>query len=347
MTQEVAYASIDYIASHYPINTGIIFFGGEPLLKKELIKDTIAYCKHKEKNSKAYFHYKVTTNGTLLDHAFLDFAKESELQVSLSIDGNRAAHDTFRKFPDGSSSFDLIEKKAALLLSYQPYAKALMTVTPESLPYYCDSVEYLLEQGFRYVVVSLNYAGSWEEHHLKMLKEQYRRIAHLYEKYILKEKKFYFSPFEMKLASHIRQANLECYQCHLGKKQLSISHTGEIYPCVQFVKDGLSNTSYRIGNIQTGIDESLRESMYASSQEPDPNCLNCDYHARCNNKCSCMNWQLTGQLNRISPLVCETERILIPLVDKMGERLYKKGAAMFIQKHYNAVYPIISMLEDM
>jgi uncharacterized radical SAM superfamily Fe-S cluster-containing enzyme len=74
MTQETAFQSIDFIADQYPINTGIIFFGGEPLLKKDLIKETIAYCKSKEKSQEAYFHYKVTTNGILLDEAFLEYA---------------------------------------------------------------------------------------------------------------------------------------------------------------------------------------------------------------------------------------------------------------------------------
>lgn len=343
MSQMVAFQSIDFISEQYTTNTGIIFFGGEPLLKKDLIKETIEYSKTKPD----YFHYKVTTNGLLLDSDFLEYANSVGLQVSISVDGNREAHNTFRRFPDGKPTFDLLKDKIELLLKYQPYAKSLMTVSPETVKYYSESVDYLLNLGFRYIIVSLNYAGNWTDESLQELKRQYNKISSLYEKYILKEKKFYFSPFEMKLASHIRQNNFECYQCHLAQKQISIAYNGLIYPCVQFVKDGNSNREYSIGSISSGIDMIKQKQIYLESKEQDANCMECDYNPRCNNKCSCLSWQLTGELNKVTPILCETERILIPIVDKLGERLYKEGSAMFIQKHYNAVYPILSMIEDL
>lgn len=347
MSQETAFRSIDFITENYPINTGIIFFGGEPLLKKELIKETIAYCKTKEKNHNAYFHYKITTNGILLDADFMEYANEVNLQVAMSIDGNEKAHNTFRKSKEGKSTFEIVNEKIDILLHYQPYAKALMTVSPETLIHFSDSVDYLLNRGFKYIIVSLNYAGNWADDHIKELKKQYEKIATLYEKWILNEKKFYFSPFEMKLASHIRSENFECNQCHLAIKQLAFAHDGSIYPCVQFVKDGISNKTYCIGSVETEINVSKQTRLNIDSKKQTELCSTCDYNPRCNNKCSCLNWQLTGALNQISPIVCETERVLIPVVDALGERLYKKGAAMFIQKHYNAVYPIISMIEDM
>ena len=343
MLQETAYRSIDFISENYPVNTGIIFFGGEPLLKKDLIIDTINYSKKKS----GYFHYKVTTNGILLDEEFLEIANKEGLQISISIDGNERAHNTFRTFPDGSPTFGIIKTKIALLLKYQPYAKALITVSPETLPFYADSVDFLSESGFKYIIASLNYTGNWDSKSLQELKKQYKKIAKLYENYTLKEEKFYFSPFEMKLASHIRQHNFECFQCHLAQKQISVAFDGRIYPCVQFVKDGINNKEYSIGSVFDGIETEKKNQIYIDSKKQSEQCLKCDYNSRCNNKCSCLSWQLTGQLSQVSPIVCETERILIPIVDKLGERLYKKSSAMFVQKHYNAVYPILSMLEDM
>jgi len=343
MSKETAFKSIDYIAKNCPTNTGIIFFGGEPLLQKELIQETIAYAETKSD----YYHYKVTTNGLLLDEAFMQYAHSANLQVSISIDGNEQAHNTFRQFPDGQPTFHILQEKIQLLLKYQPYSKVLMTVTPQTVSHYSDSIAYLVKCGFKYIIVSLNYAGNWTDNSLKELKKQYNTISKLYEKLILEEKKVYFSPFEMKLASHIRQSNFECYQCHLAQKQIAIAHDGKIYPCVQFVKDGISNTDYAIGTVFDGIDVARQKQLYADSKQPDANCIDCGYNPRCNNKCSCLSWQLTGELNKVTPTLCETERILIPIVDRLGERLYKKNAAMFIQKHYNAVYPILSMLEDM
>lgn len=343
MSQETAYRTIDFVTKNYPVNTGIIFFGGEPLLKKDLIINTILYAHKKE----AYLHYKVTTNGILLDKDFLEFANKTHLQISISIDGNEKAHNTFRKFPDGTYTFEILKEKIALLLKYQPYAKALMTVNPETLPYYSDSVDFLLKNGFKYIIASLNYAGNWNHQALHELQIQYKKIARLYETYTLNENKFYFSPFEMKLASHIRQHNFECYRCHFAQKQISVAFDGKIYPCVQFVKDGVSNRQYAIGSISEGINTNMQNRLYTESQKQIDICSSCDYNQRCNNKCSCLSWQLTGELNQISPVICETERILIPIVDNLGERLFKKKASLFVQKHYNAVYPILSMLEDM
>lgn len=343
MSKETAFKSIDFIAANYPTNTGIIFFGGEPLLKKDLIKESISYSKLKS----SYYHYKVTTNGLLLDEEFLKYANKENLQISISIDGNEKAHDTFRRYSDGTPTYKELEPKFKLLLKFQPYAKCLMTVSPETVSYYSDSVEHLFDSGFKYLIVSLNYAGHWTDKSLNELKKQYNKISALYEKLIMKEKKFYFSPFEMKLASHIRQNNFECYQCHLAQKQISVAHDGRIYPCVQFVKDGISNVEYSIGSVQEGINLNFQRKMYSESKKQDINCLECDYNSRCNNKCSCLSYQLTGELNKVTPIICETERILIPIVDKLGERLYRKGSNLFIQKHYNSIYPILSMIEDM
>ena len=343
MSQETANKTIDFISENYPVNTGIIFFGGEPLLKKDLIRETILYSQKKS----GYFHYKVTTNGILLDKDFLEFANEVQLQVSISIDGNEKAHNTFRTLPDGTSTFEMLKERIALLLKYQPYAKALMTVCPETLPFYAESVEFLLKSGFKYIIASLNYAGDWSDNSLRELQKQYKKIAKLYEVNTLEENKFYFSPFEMKFASHIRQNNFECFQCHLAQRQMSVAFDGDLYPCVQFVKDGVSNKEYSIGSVFKGIDTDMRNQLYADSKKQNEQCLNCDYNPRCNNKCSCLSWQLTGELNKVSPVICETERILIPIVDKLGETLFKKGSAMFVQKHYNVVYPILSMMEDM
>jgi len=344
MSQQIAFQSIDFISENYPVNTGIIFFGGEPLLKKDLIREIIEYSRTKS----GFFHYKVTTNGILLDDDFLKYANEVNLQVAISIDGIEPAHNTFRRFPNGEKTFDILNQKTDLLLQYQPYAKALMTVSPETIIHYAYSVEFLLKKGFKYLVVSLDFSSkNWNERSLKELKRQYERISEIYEEYILKEKKFYFSPFEMKLASHIRRNNFECYQCHFAQKQISIAFDGLVYPCVQFVKDGVSNREYAIGSAVEGINRELQNQLYQESKSKMDSCLKCVYNPRCNNKCSCLSWQLTGTINQVSPVVCETERILIPIVDKLGEKLFKKGSPMFIQKHYNAVYPILSMLEDM
>ncbi|NLW33315.1 MAG: hypothetical protein GXY77_17865 [Fibrobacter sp.] len=87
--------------------------------------------------------------------------------------------------------------------------------------------------------------------------------------------------------------------------------------------------------------------MFEHSRCIPSQCSLCAYNGRCNNSCSCLNWKTTGTLNNPSPVVCETERLLIPIVDKLGADLFKKRAPGFIQKHYNPAYPLLSLMEDL
>jgi uncharacterized protein len=263
----------------------------------------------------------------------------------LSIDGILDSHDRHRKTIKGKGTFYTLQKRIELLLRYQPYASALAVINPDTVEFYYDSVQYLLDIGFKYLIVSLNYAGKWSDSNMKVLKNQYVKLAKLYEELILKEKKFYFSPFEMKLASYIK-GEVYCHKCQLDNRQISIAPDGKIYPCVQFVGDSISNREYSIGNIWDGIDEEKKRNLFKKSQEFINECKECALSGRCNNNCGCLNWQTTGQVNMTSPVLCETERILIPIVDALGEKLYRMKAPMFIQKHYNSVYPILSLIED-
>lgn len=71
-----------------------------------------------------------------------------------------------------------------------------------------------------------------------------------------------------------------------------------------------------------------------------------DPGAQCNHFCGCLNRQATGDIRRVSPVLCAHERTILPIVDRLAERLYKKRSALFVQKHYNEYYPLISLAED-
>lgn len=347
MSSEVSKRSIDFITKTSPENAGVIFFGGEPLLKKDLIIQTVEYAKSLEKKGKAKFHYKVTTNGLLLDEEFLEYSLKNSIYMGISIDGIKEAHDYHRKNAKGKGSFDRVIQKAKLLLQYQPYSNVLMVVSPETVEYFYDSVVFLLDFGFKYIISSLNYAGNWNDEKLNILKKQYKKISKLYEKLTLKEHKFYFSPFEKKLASHIMGNKYKDYECHFGVRQISISPNGDIFPWVQFVKYDGSTESYKIGDIRKGIDHKKQSYLYRKSRNLQDICKNCALRERCDNKCACIKFQTTGEIDKVSPILCGHERMIIPIVDKLGEKLYKKGSSVFMQKHYNNYYPLISFFQDM
>jgi len=344
MSSDTAAAAIDFISRNAAGNTGIVFFGGEPLLRKDLIIWCIDRCKALEHPSQAYYHFKVSTNGLALDREFIDYATGVPLTIALSIDGDAPAHNTHRRSIDGHPTSGPVTDAARLLLERQPYAPALMVITPETVDRYASSLAFLVEEiGFRYVIASLNYAGAWSDDHLGILKKQYLQIAGLYEKWTREERKFYYSPFERVFASRIRgREHVACNRCALGVRQLSIDPDGTIFPCIQFVRD----PEYAIGDVWSGIDENRRQALSQNATLTNAACEACDYRYRCENSCSCLNWQTTGSLSAVSPVLCETERILIPVADRLGEKLYRSKSPMFMHKQYNPDYPFLSLLED-
>ena len=345
MSLETARAAIDLALNDRKTSgqsLGIIFFGGEPLLRRDLIKEILRHTRELSASTGRHFHYKITTNGSLLDEEFLTGEATRDIFVALSLDGVQPAHDAHRVGVSGEGTFALLEKKVTLLLQHKPYAPVMAVVNPDTVRHYAESVRSLFERGFRYLIFSLNYAASWDKRDMARLAAEYEKIAVWYEAETLRESKFYFSPFEVKIVSHVRPGSCARERCELGQKQLSIAPDGGIFPCVQFVGDD----AFRIGDVRTGIDEAKRNELFKQSNQEQPVCTGCAIRHRCNHFCGCLNRQATGDMRRISPVLCAHERLLIPIADRLGERLFKKRSALFVQKHYNDYFPLVSLAED-
>lgn len=341
MTGETARTAVD-LAGRESKRVGIIFFGGEPLLMRGLIADTVAYARSREMKSGCRYFFKVTTNGLLLDDDFLGFAVRESLFIALSVDGIKEAHDAHRKDASGGGSYDRAADAARRLLAVKPYSPVLMTVSPDTLPMYAEGVEALFTMGFSYVISTLDYSAKWTDLHLPELERQYKKLAELYEHKTLAEEKFYFSPFEVKISSHVNNRTYCHERCELGLRQLSVEPDGTIYPCVQFVGDA----AFRLGDVWNGIDEEVRQALYARNESEKKGCDECAIRARCNHYCACLNKQATGSIDEISPMLCAHERIVLPIADELAERLFNRGSALFIQKQYNEFYPLLSLAED-
>ena len=157
----------------------------------------------------------------------------------------------------GRGTFELLLPRLRLLLAARPYSSVMMVVNPDTAAHLTESVEFLLEEGARYLIVSLNHAGPWTEETLEILRAEYEKLAQRYVAWTRAGRKFYLSPFEVKLSSHI---NRHCYhkdRCELGRRQLSVDPDGWLYPCVQFVKGGPASR-WCIGHVGTGVDEAAR-----------------------------------------------------------------------------------------
>ena len=341
MSPETARAAAD-LAGRDAKRAGLIFFGGEPLLRRELIYNTVAYARARERENDCRYYFKITTNGLLLDGEFLDFACRENMFVALSLDGTKQAHDAHRHDAQGQGCYGQVAEAARRLLRVKPYSPVMMTVRPGTLPLYAAGVEALFGMGFAYVIASLDYSADWRDEHLPELRRQYELLADLYERKTLAEDKFYFSPFEVKISSHVNNRTYCHERCELGLRQLSVGPDGALYPCVQFVGD----PAFRLGDVRQGIDESARQALYLHNEQEKPGCDACAIRARCNHYCACLNRQATGSIDKISPMLCAHERIVLPIADRLAERLYKQGSALFIQKQYNEFYPLASLAED-
>jgi uncharacterized protein len=131
----------------------------------------------------------------------------------------------------------------------------------------------------------------------------------------------------------------------LGFRQFSIAPDGALYPCIQFVTTE-TLPEFMIGHIlHGGIDNNCRQHLHSCSEKTKPECNGCALQGRCASWCSCINFASTGSITSASPVVCYHERTLIPLVDEMANRLWKKRNQMFLHKNYNPSYPLIDFLE--
>jgi len=324
---------------------GIVFFGGEPLLCKDLIRQLVAYGRELERRRAGRFHFKITTNGVLLDDAFLEFALREDVFIAMSVDGVPAAHDEHRRSPGGGPTAEIVFARLRQLLAARPFSSVLMVINPDTTSRLVDSVTCLLDTGARYLVVSMNYATLWTDADFDVLREQFEELGNRYVAWTKQGRKFYLSPFEVKLSSHI---NRHCYQkerCELARRQWSVDPAGHLYPCVQFTKAGPASR-WCLGHVVTGIDEARRCAIHDESEAVKAVCRDCAIRDRCNNSCGCLNWQATGSINQVSPVLCRYEQMVLPIADRVGRQLYRDRDPLFLHKHYNAAYPVLSVIEE-
>lgn len=345
MTPAVARQALDFGTRLTDGSCGIVFFGGEPLLCPDTIRETVEYGRYLERQGAGRFHFKVTTNGVLLDEEFLEFSICNDVLVAMSFDGAREAHNAHRRFPDGTPTFDILRPRLEMLLAARPYSSVLTVVNPDTAQYLCDSVSFLIGLGCRYVIVSLNYAAAWQEADFAVLKRQLDKLGDLYLRWTREGRKFYLSPLEVKISSHVNRHCFQKERCELAARQLSVDPAGRLFPCVQFTQAG-PDSPWCIGSVQEGLDEARRVALRQQSEAEKASCAACAVRQRCNNSCGCLNWQTTGSINEVSPVLCRYEQMLMPVADRVGAKLYKRRDPVFLHKHYNAAYPVLSLLED-
>jgi uncharacterized protein len=344
MNRETARRAIDFLGDQSGDSCVVTFFGGEPLMEFDLIKEIVAYSRGKFGGR---IEFRMSTNGTLLKPEILEFLKENEIYFVISLDGNQKQHDCSRCFADGRGSYQMIADKLENIFAVNPYTIAVSVVVPETVDYVAAGAKDLFGKGFRYVLQTLDYSARWEHQHLNKLERQYRELAAFYYRSLAAGKKIFYSPFDERIKTRAQKPYGKGDLCDLGNTQIAIAPSGKIYPCVQFI--GTDDKSFRtnsIGEVTSGFDEGCRRFFVEQNYLDKESCRGCALYGRCATYCGCVNWRASGALNRIPPIICEHERMLMPIVDKMANKLWKNNVDLFKRKFYEKSFPISSYMED-
>ncbi len=324
MTEETALKAIDMAVRNNDKSVGVSFFGGEPLLCKDLIYRCVEYSKRFDG---VKFSWNMTTNGLLLNREFLEFARENKIFIAMSHDGLMTRAN--RLYSDGRNCLETLDSRLKLLLKYQPSAFIMATTTPETAGDVAESMKYLFERGVRRLNLAIDARpeAGWDEPSMEVLSSQLKMVAGYVCDQFCKGRDVYFNPFEEKILAITRDR--ACHICKLGMRKPYIDWNGLIYPCIQFgdVAD------YVMGSVQTGIDAGRRESIYRKSLQSPEFCEGCAHRKRCVNDCACINFQQCGEMSQVSGEQCAFQRMLIECADEMAREMLEKDEKRFSARY--------------
>lgn len=324
MSRETAFNAIKMAADMSSNFCGISFFGGEPLLQKELIKSCVEYA---EGINDLKFGYNMTTNGILLDEEFLDFAQAHSIDIAFSHDGLMSRVN--RLFPNGRDCLDILDQRLDMLLKRKPNTFVMTTLSPNTVEMLSESVIYLYERNARVVNLAIDYRknAGWNDELLEILSSELKKISDYLLKAFEDGRYLVLNNYDEKIK--ILTSNRCKHDCQLGMCKLSIDSDGTIYPCIQFVGD----SEYSLGNVNTGLDIAKRNEIYSRSRIKPSECEDCVLADRCINDCACANHQQCGNMNEVSPLQCCYQKIIIEASDDFARRMIEIDEDRFIKRY--------------
>lgn len=286
MSLEIAQKSVDLLIDSAVVNQSkyitIGFFGGEPLLVFDLIKEIVSYA-NKKTPKDIFVQYLITTNGTLLKSSYADFMQENQFRVMLSIDGDKNTNDSNRIYPDGFGSYDDVVRAMRLLLGKIP-VNARITVT-EGFPSIDSSIKDILSLGIKKITYAVDYSISDSA-----FRSFLASIKELFDDYLIsiRNQDFYdISNITEPITSIVLQKRKRTH-CNAGISYLSVSAEGEIYRCPRFT----GNKLFSYGNIQeTKRDQisiatdQFKKSVFKNNGEKNTSCATCPFKYLCGGMC--------------------------------------------------------------
>ncbi|MEG6611750.1 thioether cross-link-forming SCIFF peptide maturase [Pseudoclostridium thermosuccinogenes] len=312
MSPEVGKKAIDFLLreSGGRRNLEVDFFGGEPLLNFDTVKEIVNYALEKEKEYNKHFRFTITTNAVLLNEDHKKFINEHMSNVVLSIDGRPEVNDRMRFRIDGTGTYkDILPKIKDMAESRNQtnyYVRG--TFTRENLDFSKDVI-HLADQGFKQIsvepVVAAKDSGyDLREEDLPVLFEEYEKLAYEYVKRQKEGNGFNFFHFMIDLNQGPCIAK-RITGCGAGHEYLAITPEGDIYPCHQFVgMDDFKMGTVMDGKLNTDIQNYFRNSNVYTKKE----CMQCWARFYCSGGCAANEYQFNGDINVPYKVGCELEK---------------------------------------
>ena len=307
MTLETAKAAVDFLIA----NSGkrkvleMDFFGGEPLMNLDVLKQTVYYAKEAGAKAGKKFLFTTTTNALLLNDETIEFFNQEMENVVLSLDGRKEVHDAIRKSINGKGTFDLIIDKIKNFISLRGdksyYVRG--TFTAKNLDFGKD-VLFIADQGVDSIsmepVVTDIPDLQIREEHIPAIEKEYEELCERYLDYHKQGKGFNFFHFNVDLEGGPCLSK-RVSACGAGNEYFSVTPNGDLYPCHQFAGD----KNFLMGNVADGITRlDIREKFKNSCLFTRKKCENCFAKFICSGGCSANNYHFNGDIDEPYETTC-------------------------------------------
>ncbi len=312
MSLEVGKKALDYLVANSGsrVNLEVDFFGGEPLLNWEVVKQLVAYGRELEKTNNKKFRFTLTTNGTLLNDEIMEFVNKEMSNLVLSLDGRKCVNDKMRPYRGGQGSYDKIVPKYIKAAESRNQTDYYVrgTYTHYNTDFAKD-VLHMADLGFKQISVEPVVAPPEEDYALTkedvpVLVAQYDELAAEMLRREAEGNGFNFFHFMIDLEGgpcvYKRLSG-----CGSGCEYLAVTPWGEFYPCHQFVGE----EEFLLGNVEDGIvNKDIQKQFHNSNVYTREACKNCFAKFYCSGGCAANAYHFNGNIDGCYEIGCELQR---------------------------------------
>ncbi|WP_246060400.1 thioether cross-link-forming SCIFF peptide maturase [Peptoniphilus catoniae] len=291
-------------------NLEVDFFGGEPLMNFDLVKELVKFGREKEREYNKHFRFTITTNGVLLDDEKIDFINENMDNVVLSLDGRKSINDNMRPTVNNKGSYEIIVPKFKKLVDKRGdkdyYIRG--TFTNENLDF-SEDLKVFYDEGFKKtsiepVVTDEKEPYAIREEHLAKILDEYVSLSKDYINIRKKDKDFLFFHFMIDL-NQGPCAVKRTVGCGAGSEYVAVTPEGHIYPCHQFVGE----KDFKLGDLDSGIvNTELRDNFKCSNVYTKEDCASCWARYYCSGGCHANAYYSNGTITKPFKIGCEMEK---------------------------------------